>query len=263
MVRRDQVIGIPEEWRRGVDALTVGSIKVNPSTAYRLLRDFVGLRAGDWVIQNGANSGVGRAVIQLARPMGVHTINVVRDRAEEAEYAGLERELKGLGADIVVRDSDLGSDAFKAQVRALGKHAVRLGLNCVGGRMTLAMTKHLAEGAMLVSYGGMSRQPVVLPTSLLLFKDISARGFWMNRWYEQQQQQQQQQAAEEDEEGVVGERDRMWRDILQLAREGRFVAQPMHKVAWSDELLSLAEAQQLVRGAVDWSSGGKRAFVFG
>ncbi|KAJ1663851.1 mitochondrial 2-enoyl thioester reductase [Coemansia sp. RSA 25] len=108
----------------------------------------------------------------------------------------------------------------------------------------------------------MSRQPVVLPTSLLLFKDISARGFWMNRWYEQQQQQQQQ-AAEEDEEGVVGERDRMWRDILQLAREGRFVAQPMHKVAWSDELLSLAEAQQLVRGAVDWSSGGKRAFVFG
>ncbi|KAJ2902148.1 mitochondrial 2-enoyl thioester reductase, partial [Coemansia aciculifera] len=76
VVGREQVTVVPEEWRRGVDALTVGSIRVNPSTAYRLLRDFVDLGPGDWVIQNGANSGVGRALIQLARPLGVRTINV-------------------------------------------------------------------------------------------------------------------------------------------------------------------------------------------
>lgn len=33
-----------------------------------------------WVIQNGANSAVGQAVIQLAREWGVGTINLVRDR---------------------------------------------------------------------------------------------------------------------------------------------------------------------------------------
>ncbi|KAJ2822206.1 mitochondrial 2-enoyl thioester reductase, partial [Coemansia furcata] len=179
VVGRDQVAGVPAEWRKGVDALTVGSMKVNPSTAYRLLRDFADLSTGDWVIQNGANSGVGRAVIQMARTWGIRTINVVRDREE---YAALEDELQGMGADVVVKDSELGSDAFKARVKALG--GIKLGLNCVGGRMGLAMTKHLAAGAPLVSYGGMSRQPVVLPTSLLLFKDIAARGFWMNRWYE-------------------------------------------------------------------------------
>ena len=31
----------------------------------------------------------------------------------------------------------------------------------------------------------MSRQPVVLPTSLLLYKDITAQGFWINRWIEE------------------------------------------------------------------------------
>lgn len=38
------------------------------------------LRAGDSVIQNAANSGVGQAVIQIAKASGIKTINVVRDR---------------------------------------------------------------------------------------------------------------------------------------------------------------------------------------
>lgn len=36
--------------------------------------------AGDCVIQNAANSGVGQAVIQIAAARGIYTINVVRDR---------------------------------------------------------------------------------------------------------------------------------------------------------------------------------------
>lgn len=35
-----------------------------------------------WVIQNGGNSAVGVAVIQLAREWGVGTINLVRDRCD-------------------------------------------------------------------------------------------------------------------------------------------------------------------------------------
>ena len=54
------------------------TISVNPATAYRLLRDFVKLEPGDVIIQNGANSMVGQAVIQMAREMGVKTINVIR-----------------------------------------------------------------------------------------------------------------------------------------------------------------------------------------
>ena len=71
----------------------------------RMLRDFVELRPGDCVLQNGANSAVGQvmvtngsaasghvttvltsdwwqAVVQIARSMGVRTVNVVRDRED-------------------------------------------------------------------------------------------------------------------------------------------------------------------------------------
>lgn len=40
-------------------------LQVNPPTAYRMLKDFVNLKAGDLVVQNGANSSVGRCVIQV------------------------------------------------------------------------------------------------------------------------------------------------------------------------------------------------------
>lgn len=54
------------------------TLSVNPATAYRLLADFVDLKAGDVIIQNGANSMVGMAVIQMARERGIKTINVIR-----------------------------------------------------------------------------------------------------------------------------------------------------------------------------------------
>lgn len=45
-----------------------------------MLKDFVDLQPGEWVIQNGANSAVGQAVIQIAAARGLKTINLVRSR---------------------------------------------------------------------------------------------------------------------------------------------------------------------------------------
>ena len=42
--------------------------------------NFVCVTSGDCVIQNGANSGVGQSVIQLAAAWGIKTINIIRDR---------------------------------------------------------------------------------------------------------------------------------------------------------------------------------------
>ena len=56
---------IPAEY-----AATIG---VNPCTAFRLLRDFVTLREGDSIIQNGANSQVGRVVGEAHRWYGTRT----------------------------------------------------------------------------------------------------------------------------------------------------------------------------------------------
>lgn len=54
--------------------------QINPPTAWGMLTEFRSLLAGDFLVQNGANSAVGQAVIQIAAARDLRTINVIRDR---------------------------------------------------------------------------------------------------------------------------------------------------------------------------------------
>lgn len=78
--------------------------KVNPPTAYRMLHDFARLEPGDTVVQNGANSAVGRYVIQICRLLNIKSVNVVRDRDEISE---LKKELGDLGANYVYTEEEV------------------------------------------------------------------------------------------------------------------------------------------------------------
>lgn len=49
--------------------------QVNPPTAYRMLKDFVDLRPDETIIQNGANSAVGKAVIQVWCIISAHLLS--------------------------------------------------------------------------------------------------------------------------------------------------------------------------------------------
>ena len=51
------------------------------------------------------------------------------------------------------------------------------------------MTRFLGEGAHLVSYGAMSKQPLSLPTSAFIFKNLKAHGYWQSRWYSEHSRQ--------------------------------------------------------------------------
>ncbi|ESK91907.1 mitochondrial enoyl [Moniliophthora roreri MCA 2997] len=59
---------------------------------------------------------------------------------------------------------------------------ITLALNCVGGPVTSSMAKLLDANAHLVSYGAMSKQPLSLPTSLFIFKNLAALGYSQARW---------------------------------------------------------------------------------
>ncbi|GAB4818504.1 hypothetical protein N2152v2_005550 [Parachlorella kessleri] len=150
---------------------TAATMVVNPPTALRLLEEFVTLEAGDTVIQNGANSAVGKVIIQVARSRGINTINVIRDRPDRVEVEG---ELKELGATLVTTPAEL-----KRDLAGSGLTAPRLALDCVAGEAALAIAKTLEEGGTMVTYGGMSMQPIPVPAPILIFKDIRLRGFWL------------------------------------------------------------------------------------
>src|SRR5215468_10095467 len=79
----------------GLDLAQAAMLRINPPTALLLLEDHAALKPGDWVIQNVANSAVGRHVIVLAKARGVHTLNVVR----RDDVVG---ELQNLGATVVL-----------------------------------------------------------------------------------------------------------------------------------------------------------------
>src|SRR5260370_3795090 len=79
------------------DRLQLAQLASTPPTAALILSEYTDLKPGDWIVQNGANSGVGRSLIAIAKKRGFRTINVVRRRE-------LIDEIKQAGGDIVLDD---------------------------------------------------------------------------------------------------------------------------------------------------------------
>ncbi|KAF4124696.1 mitochondrial enoyl-[acyl-carrier protein] reductase / trans-2-enoyl-CoA reductase [Geosmithia morbida] len=249
--------------KTGLTPLQAATVSVNPCTAYRILRSYgpsagpgpgLGMRplevgSGQWFIQNGANSGVGRAAIQLARLWGLRSINVVRDRDTPEATDALVRELTDLGADVVVPESQFLSRGWRdrlADITRGGREHVGLGLNCVGGKSATSVARSLGDGATMVSYGGMSKQPVSLPVGLLIFKDIRFTGFWLTRW---------------NERDPVGRR-HMVNDILDLVRANKFRDVPVDEIRW-DWDTDLESLRGAVQQGLEGYRKGKGIFVFG
>jgi len=169
-VAAEKLVVVPD----GIEPIQAAMLKVNPVTAWRMLHDFVSLQKGDWVIQNAANSGAGRAVIQIARELGLKTVNIVR-RAE------LVDELRTEGGDVVLEDGENLRDEVAEQTQ---RAPIRLALNAVGGESAVRMAKALAPDATIVTYGAMSLQPISIPNGMLIFKNLRFTGFWVNKWYD-------------------------------------------------------------------------------
>lgn len=164
-----RLIPLPNE----ADARQLAMLTVNPPTASLLLSDFAHLQPGDWVIQNGANSGVGSYVVQLAKLRGLKTVNVVR---RESAVQSVQAQ----GGDVVLVDGDDLADRVKA---ATGGAAIKLGVDAVGGKATLRLAASLTEGATIVNYGALSGEPCVVSPRELVFRDITLKGFWLARWF--------------------------------------------------------------------------------
>lgn len=249
--------------KEGLSPVQAAQVSVNPCSAYRMLRSYGGAAgykeglpmaplepgSGAWFIQNGANSGVGRAAAQLGRIWGLRSINVVRDRQTPEETDALKKEMEGLGADVVVTESEFLSREWRDRVKEItngGRDPIRLGLNCVGGKSATGVARALADGGTMVTYGGMAKQPVMLPTGSLIFKDVRFLGFWLSRW------------NVKDPEG----RKHAVEYLLGLMREGKFKDAPVEEVPWNWE----SGAEELAGAAqkgLEGFRGKKGMYVFG
>jgi trans-2-enoyl-CoA reductase len=87
----------------------------------------------------------------------------------------------------------------------------------------------------------MSKQPLTIPASLLIFKDLHFHGFWVSRWSEKH----------------PGEKKKTVEHVLELTREGKFRDTPFEEIRW--EWDTSGEELDTLSGYRE----GKGIFVFG
>lgn len=157
------------------------TISVNPLTAYLMLTHYIKLTPGkDWFIQNGGNSAVGKYASQISKLLGINSISVVRDRKNLDEL--VSDLVENNGATKVITEEQNSSKEFGSEIKSWVKQTggdIKLALNCVGGKNATGVARKLGANGLMLTYGGMSMQPVILPTSLHIFKNITSSGFWV------------------------------------------------------------------------------------
>lgn len=217
-----QVIRIAND----IPVARAATMAVNPCTAYRMLVDFKDLHPGDFVIQNGANSGVGQSVVQIAAEMGVQTVNIIRNRPD---VETLIEAMKELGATHVVTDEFVRTPQMKDLMKSL-EVKPKLALNCVSGKAAAELLKYLGKEGTMVTYGGMSKQPLMVPAGQLIFNDVQLQGFWMTRW--------------NSVHGTGMEKQRMWDYLCGMVRKDKLKPANHRKVYIEDFKDAIARSME-------------------
>jgi trans-2-enoyl-CoA reductase len=94
-----------------------------------------------------------------------------------------------------------------------------------------------------VTYGAMSRAPLSLPASLLIFKNISFHGFWVSKWSDVHSKE---------------ERYEMFQDLIDLMSQGKLAEPKWTKLEFDDEDSLKRAADQGISGYAT----GKQVIVF-
>jgi len=137
-------------------------------TAYGALAQVAGLREGDFVVITAASSSVGLAAIQIARRVGAVPIAVTRTSAKR------EALLRAGAAEVIASEEE---NLRSRLLDISGKAGVRVVFDPVGGPIFEALTAAMAEGGILIEYGGLSPEPTPFPLFEVLSRSLVLRGY--------------------------------------------------------------------------------------
>ncbi|MEK9656833.1 MAG: 2-enoyl thioester reductase domain-containing protein [bacterium] len=169
VVSAESAVKVPE----GISDHLAGMSTVNPLTALLLLTRFVTLDPTLPMIQNAANSNLGRWVAAFVKRLGVTCIHIVRS----------QRALESL-SEADQRTALVYEKGIETQV--LDRYGYcQLALNGVGGDQAKSLAKVLAPHASLVTYGAMAKQPLSFGNGLFIFQNIVLTGFNRSRFLQE------------------------------------------------------------------------------
>jgi NADPH2:quinone reductase len=144
---------------------------VNPITAWALL-DEANAGAGDWVLLTAAASTVSNLVAAMARSRGIRVVGIVRgDAGGGAARSAAEHVFSARDPDVTGKIAEVTGDR---RVAAL--------LDSVGGSILPTLFATLAPGARVVAYGVQDREPAAVTNAMLIFSNLTWKGFGMDHW---------------------------------------------------------------------------------
>lgn len=139
-LQESQLIMVPNH----LNPAEVVSVILNYTTAFQLLTKAAGLKAGNSVLMHGAAGGVGSAVLQLAKILGIKVYGTV----STSKIAIVEKE-GGIPIDYTITD-------FTEQIRLLTGNGVDAVLDPIGGNHLFHSYKALNRTGKLVVFGASS-----------------------------------------------------------------------------------------------------------
>lgn len=145
---------------------------VNPFTAVAMVEES-GVQEGEWLMITAATSALGKMAIQICKMRGIKTIGTVR-RDDHIE------ELKALGADEII--NTVTENLVQRTQQITNHKGVQAVLECVGGHTATEALKCLGRGGIMLIYGLLSLQDPQINVGLMIFKELTVKGFWLTDW---------------------------------------------------------------------------------
>jgi NADPH:quinone reductase-like Zn-dependent oxidoreductase len=142
-----------------------------PLSALMALED-LGVKPGEWMVQNAATGAVGKTLAMLARARGIHVVNLVRRDAGIAELAAL-----GVAPAVSTAEVKWASKVKEAT----GGAPIVAALDSVGGEESGQLLSLLGEGGLLMTFGALGDKPMILNPGDLIFKQATVKGFWASK----------------------------------------------------------------------------------
>lgn len=149
----------------------------NPLTAlllYRAAQQHFSVGFDGFVINNAANSSVGRLFTAGAQHHQIATISVVRSAARAQELAERYPNVPVISTD---------NPDWVEQVRTVADgRPIPVALDPIGGTIAADLISLLSAGGTLITYGQVAQENIPLHASALLGGEIGLRGLTIGRW---------------------------------------------------------------------------------
>lgn len=146
-------------------------ISLNPITAWALL-DQAEVKPGDWILLTAATSTVSNLAGAMAKRRGIQIIGLVRGAAEG-------KRTRSLAEHVLSTDEPNLPDALLV---IAGERRIAALLDSVGGPNTTKLFPALAPGARIIAYGVQDRTPAAVTNAMLIYSNLTWKGFGIDRW---------------------------------------------------------------------------------